>query len=258
MSAAYWVGLDYGPNLIATFEIGGVGKTKPDANFAYKGIAIRLDAGPGGVSRGNVWMMFDHDTMRLAAAWSGPGFINWRGINFDGSHGTHPRLVGNVHFANPVGPGWANPENDRFDDPRLRGRDDKPYGPLPRGWAHYKGLYHFGQRVIVSYTVGKASILETPGYELDSARNQAMVFTRTLNIGKTPLGYICKFPATPAWSARSPRHDIRRRPSSREACRPRPGSFSRASTSSSIGGPDAASAAASVETSIAATCRISS
>ena len=132
-----WVTMDYGPNLIATYEIGGVGKTKPDANFAYKGIAIRLDVGPGGVSRGNAWMMFDHDTMRLAAAWSGPGFINWRGINFDGSHGTHPRLVGNVHFANPVGPGWANPDTERFDDTRLRGRDDKPYGPLPRGWAHY-------------------------------------------------------------------------------------------------------------------------
>jgi hypothetical protein len=91
-----------------------------------------------------------------------------------------------IHFANPIGPGWANPENDSFDDPLLRGRDDKPYGPLPRAWAHFKGLYHLGQRVIVSYTVGKAAILETPGYELDSARDQAMVFTRTLNVGKSP------------------------------------------------------------------------
>ena len=124
-----WVTMDYGPNLIATYEIGGDGKAKVDANFAYKGIAIRLDAGPGGVSRGNAWMMFDHDTMRVASAWSGPGFMNWRGINFDGSHGTHPRIVGKIYFANPSGPGWANPENDGFDDLRLRGRDDKPYGP---------------------------------------------------------------------------------------------------------------------------------
>ena len=54
---------------------------------------------------------------------------------------------GEVHFANPVGPGWANPETGRFEDPRLRGRDGKPYGPLPRAWAHYKGLYHHGNQV---------------------------------------------------------------------------------------------------------------
>src|SRR5262249_10208722 len=139
--------------------------------------------GPGGVSRGNAWAMFDHDTLRLAAAWSGPGFMNWNGINFNGGHQVHPRLVGKIHLANPIGPGWANPENGRFDDTRLGGRDDKPYGPLPRSWAHYKGLYHFGQRVIVSYTVGKASILETPGYELTPTH--AMIFTRTLNVGKS-------------------------------------------------------------------------
>ena len=52
-------------------------------NFAYKGIATRLDPGPGGVSRGQRWMIFDHDTMRMAAAWTGTGFIDWQGIHFD-------------------------------------------------------------------------------------------------------------------------------------------------------------------------------
>ncbi len=59
-----------------------------------------------------------------------------------------------MHFANPVGPGWANPETGRFDDTRLKGRDGKPYGPLPRAWAQYKGMYHYGNQVILSYTVG--------------------------------------------------------------------------------------------------------
>jgi putative heme-binding domain-containing protein len=176
-----WVTMDYGPNLIATYEIGNDNK-----NFAYKGIAIRLDAGPGGVSRGSAFMMFDHDTMRMAAAWSGPGFMDYNGINFNGRHQVHPRLVGKIHVSNPIGPGWADPETGRFEDPRLRGRDDRPYGPLPRAWAHYKGIYHFGQRVIVSYTVGKAKILESPGYELDTTRSGAMVFSRYLNIGPSP------------------------------------------------------------------------
>lgn len=173
-----WVMMDYGPSLMATLEVGDKG------NFAYKGIAMRLDNGPGGVSRGRHWMMFDHDTMRMAAAWTGEGFIDWNGINFNGRHAIHPRLVGQARFANPVGPGWANPENGKFDDPRLRGRDDKAYGPLPRAWAQYRGVYHHGNQTILSYTVGDAKILESPAYE--TTPDGKVVYTRMLNVGKSP------------------------------------------------------------------------
>src|SRR5262249_28028242 len=102
-----------------------------------------------------------------------------------------PRLAGKVHFANPVGPGWANPKTGRFDDPRLRGRDGKPYGPLPRSGARYRGLYHFGNQVIVSYTVGRAEILEMPTHEVmrparGSSGGGRVAFARRLNIGKSP------------------------------------------------------------------------
>ena len=43
-----WATMDYGPSLMATYEVGG----GDPPNIAYKGIAIRLDPGPGGVSRG--------------------------------------------------------------------------------------------------------------------------------------------------------------------------------------------------------------
>jgi putative heme-binding domain-containing protein len=172
-----WVSMNYGQSLLATLEVGDKG------NFAYKGIAMRLDSGPGGVSRGRHWMLFDHDTMRMAAAWTGEGFIDWNGINFNGRHGVHPRLTGQVRFANPVGPSWANPETGRFDDPRLRGRDDKPYGPLPRAWAQYRGMYHYASLSILSYTVGDAQILESPAY--DTASDGKVIYTRTLNVGKS-------------------------------------------------------------------------
>ena len=64
-----WSDMDYGPSLINTYEVGDDG-----SNIAYKGIAIRLDSGPGGVSQGRQWMLYDHDTMRVAAAWSGTGY----------------------------------------------------------------------------------------------------------------------------------------------------------------------------------------
>ena len=183
-----WVSMNYGPSLMATLEVGDKG------NFAYKGIAVRLDNGPGGVSRGRHWMLFDHDTLRVAAAWSGEGFIDWKGINFDGQHQVHPRVVGNVRFANPVGPGWADPETGTFDDPRLKGRDGKPYGPLPRSWARYKGMYHYGNQVILSYTVGATQVLEMPAYEL--APGEKVVFTRTLNVGKSPRDLLLRVAPT--------------------------------------------------------------
>ncbi len=166
-----WVTMDYGPSLMNTYEVGG-----PGVNIAYKGIAVRLDAGAGGVSRGNRWALFDHDTMRFAAAWSGSGFIDWKGIHFNGQHQAHPMLTGDVHLANPIGPGWANPETGRFDDPRLKGRDGRPYGPLPKSWTHYRGTYHFGDQTIVSYTIGGTGILESFGAESTAT-------TRTLEIG---------------------------------------------------------------------------
>ncbi len=175
-----WVTMNYGPSLTYTYEIGN-----SETNFAYKGIAVRLDAGPGGVARGKAWMLFDHDTLRVAAAWTGTGFIDWNGIQFNGRHAVHPRLVGNVHVANPIGPGWADPETGQFDDPRLRGRDGRPYGPLPRKWAHYKGHYLHGDRVLFSYTVGDTAILETFGYETDPARGLDAIFTRSFEMGKS-------------------------------------------------------------------------
>ena len=162
--------MDFGPALFWTYQI-------EPGNIAQKGIAIRLDVGPGGVSKGRAWMIYDHDTMRLAAATTGD-FVDWKGIAFDGSHATHTSLTGERHFVNPVGPGWASPE-DTWDDVRLVGRDKRRYGPLPREWAHYEGLYLHGDRVVIASTIGGTRVLESPGWN-DS--NTAPVFTRTINV----------------------------------------------------------------------------
>lgn len=170
-----WATMDYGSSLINTYEIGTDGH-----NFAYKAIATRLDSGPGGIANGEYWMAFDHDTLRTAAAWQGKGFIDWNGIHFNGRHAIHPRVVGDVQFEN-VGPGWGNPETGSFEDPRLVGRDGRKYGPLPREWAHYKGLYHFGDKSIIKYTVGTTEVLEMPGVEVTANGPR---YTRSMNLGR--------------------------------------------------------------------------
>lgn len=176
-----WVTMNYGPWLMATYEVGDKG-----TNFAHKGIAVRLDPGPGGVSQGKQWMVFDHGTLRMAAGWLSdpsskePGFIDYDGINFNGRHQVHPHVVGQIQATNPAGPGWAHPITRSWDDPRTLGRDGKRYGSLPAEWGKFKGLYDYGERVVLSYTIGDTEILESPATE---TKHNTPLLTRTFCIG---------------------------------------------------------------------------
>ncbi len=190
-----WSDMDYGNFFINTYELVDA-ETGPkrfhsegpvpypdenylENNFAYKGIAVRLDKGSGGVSDGKAWMIFDHDLMRVAGGWTGEGFIDWQGILLNDQHETYPRTIGKLHFETPVGPAWANPANGSFDDPRFKARDGRRFGPLPKKWARYKGIYHHSDKIVIFYSVGDAQILESLGME---ELNGSTVFTRTLNI----------------------------------------------------------------------------
>ncbi len=169
-----WTAMDYGPSFFNTIEV-----SKDGTNIAQKGITIRLNSGPGGVESGSHWMIYDHDTMRVAGAWSGE-FINWDAIHFNGAHGRHPRVAGNVHFANRTGPGWGRPKDGNFDDnQRVLGRDSKQYGPLPRHWAQYRGMHRFGNATVLEYTVGQTKIFETPALKFI---DQTPVFQRLMEI----------------------------------------------------------------------------
>jgi hypothetical protein len=200
-----WREMDYGRFLIGTFEVAdepnraaAVQRTTqsadfvpPGANLAYKGIAVRLDPGPGGVAAGKAWVVFEHDTGRLAGGWTGDGFIDWEGINFNTRHVVRPRTIGDLQFALADGPGWANPATGTFDDARVTGADGRRFGPLPREWVRYRGLYRSGERVVVSYTVGDAAVLETHDLERLPTTN-APVMVRTLNIGRSARDLILR------------------------------------------------------------------
>ncbi|HAV62751.1 MAG TPA: hypothetical protein DCY13_10330 [Verrucomicrobiales bacterium] len=168
-----WKRMQFGPAWFWTLEV-------ERGNIAQKGIAVRLDRGPGGISRGNVWMLYDHDTMRAATAWTGDEFVDWKGIAFDGSHGTHTSIVGEKLFVNPPGPGWAKPGTRDFADNRPLDKAGTPYGPLDRDWAHYKGAYLSGDRMVIEYTVGGTRVREMPALEQSGS---ATVVSRSLNIG---------------------------------------------------------------------------
>ncbi|MDP3073911.1 MAG: c-type cytochrome [Opitutaceae bacterium] len=198
-----WRDMDYGPFLIGTFELADAARRAeaaklpfakldsltPDANVAYKGIAVRLDPGAGGVSAGKAWVVFEHDTARLAGAWTGEGFIDWDGINFNTRHVVHPRTIGEPQFETADGPGWANPATGTFDDARVVGADCRRYGPLPRAWLRYRGVFRLGQQTAVHYTVGDTAVLES--HDLESLAGQPVI-VRTLNVAKSSRDLILR------------------------------------------------------------------
>lgn len=137
-------------------------------NTAYKGLALRTGNGAS--------VLFDPDLLRMAAGWTG-GFITTRGIALNGENGPHPSIDGEQKFGTPPLPGWTTDTNN-FTDPR-----PEPYGPLPRGWAHWNGLYLVGNRAVLSYSVGGVTVFEEPS---SVTNNGAVGFVRTFRIGRMP------------------------------------------------------------------------
>src|SRR6202030_3099040 len=86
-----------------------------------------------------------------------------------------------IYFQTNPGPGWS--KGDNLEDPRKLptgpGAAKVPFGPLPREWAKYKGLYLHGDDVVFTYTVGEASLFEKPGIEKTGG---ATLLTRTFNV----------------------------------------------------------------------------
>ena len=134
--------IDYGPTLTHCIE----SSFPAPRTYAYKGIVIKLSED----ATNN--LCFDTDTLRVMCAWN-DGYMKLP-KGRDGLEG-HPVVQGNPIFGSLAGPGWA--KGDNFSDPRTN-----KMGPLPEGLARWTGHYMDGNDVILSYTVGKTTVLEKP------------------------------------------------------------------------------------------------
>ncbi|MBK8097360.1 MAG: hypothetical protein IPK26_09640 [Planctomycetes bacterium] len=150
--------MDYGPYLMTTFD------GRDQSEFTYKGVVVKLGAA-GAVA-------FDTELLRLSAAWT-DGFLHLRGTAYDGAHGPMPRLRGRKIAEVKFGPGWAKAGD--FADPRAI-----PYGPLPKEWGAYKGLWLHGDKVVVGYRVDDMEVLEH--YAAEGPQN-GQFLSRTLELG---------------------------------------------------------------------------
>ncbi len=153
--------MDLGPFFCATIKA-------PGANTTPKGIVVTV----GDDKR--AYVCYDEDLLRLSVGWTGD-WLKTGNYFKEFSHPQPPEVAGTPMFRTPPGlPGWI--KGDMFRDPRNLGQ-----GPLPKDYAHYRGVYRDGEKVTVSYSVGSMNVIESPAFV---KREDLGFFTRTFHIEK--------------------------------------------------------------------------
>ncbi len=132
--------------------------------IAMKGIVVTVGA------QKNAYVCYDADLLRVSMAWTGE-FLEFGETQNKIAWPPPPQVKGTPAFSVNSGPGWA--KEGSLVDPRANHQ-----GPLPKKWAHYKGLYQNGNQVVLSYTLGSTEVLDTPGFADQN------VFTRTIQFTK--------------------------------------------------------------------------
>ena len=143
---------------------------KNSGTIAMKGIVVTVGA------QKKAYVCYDADLLRVSMAWTGE-FLEFGDTLNKIAWPPPPQVKGTPAFGVSTGPGWA--KDGSLADPRLNQQ-----GPLPKTSAHYKGLYQNGDQVVLSYSVGNADVLETPGSPNEN------VFTRTIQFGKAAANQI--------------------------------------------------------------------
>ena len=171
--------MDYGPSLMATLEVGDTGQLRLQgdrraprhragrrvARPALDAVRPRHAARRGGVERRGVHRLERHQLQRPAPG--PPARRRARCTSPTRSAPAGPTRRPAASTTRACGAATASPTA------RCRAR-----GPS------YRGLYHYGNQVILSYTVGDAESWRCPPTRLTAERARSST-SRTLNVGKS-------------------------------------------------------------------------
>lgn len=164
-----WETMDYGPFLSMTLNLGKANNGSD--NPVLKATVVKL-----GDKTNPVCVAYDTETMRVAAVWEG-GFIDWKGVIFNGDHHAQPRPKGTVLYSEGETPFWS--PKKPFVDPRPDHR-----GPLPNDMFHFNGIYHYGDQVFFSYRAQGVEVYEQPAVE--KGEDGQPIFVRYISAWNPP------------------------------------------------------------------------
>ena len=162
-SAQWYEEMQIGPAWSNTFEDTFQGNKRA---AALKGILLDL----GGGHRA----LFDTETLRLVTAYEGAW--KWGGTPWTGQHGALVSLSDDKPIFNTAAlPGWADP-SDSFDDKR----EIPGFGNLKH--AAFKGYFRHGDKIVFSYDVNGAKIMETVTREGSTITRSFQVSSRAQDL----------------------------------------------------------------------------
>ncbi len=150
-----------------TLFSGTIRGPKVNDAIAMKGLVVTVGADK------DAYLCYDADLMRVSMGWTG-AFLEFGDTQNKIAWPPPPQVKGTPVFGNTASPGWQVGGSVADQRP-------KKQGPLPKQQAHYQGLYHFGDQVVLSYSVNGAGALELPGFKKVEGQQ---VFTRTIQFQK--------------------------------------------------------------------------
>ena len=165
------------PFISGSVDARKLGPGFPEDNIAARILAIQLGD--------SAYVGFDTDLLRWSVGWTGKFLpmvlmaqISYK--DFFNKNNRVATITGDPKIATGLYPGWSS-ERPVFED--VRPTPEEPslakWGPIPAEKGRWKGVFVYGDKAILNYSVGETNIFEMPG----SARfSDQRIFTRVFKI----------------------------------------------------------------------------
>ena len=158
------------PYIPTSIDARKLGADFPDDNQAARTLAVKVGD--------SAYVCFDTDLLRWSVAWTGKFLpmvlmaqISYK--DFFNKNNSVTTLTGVPKTATGLYPGWTTGKPD------YTGTSSKQpeWGPMPAEKGRWKGVYVYGERAILNYSVGHTNVFEMPG---SIGFDDQIAFTRTI------------------------------------------------------------------------------
>jgi len=165
------------PFISTSVDARKLGPGFPDDNIAARTLALQLGE--------NAYACFDTDLLRWSVAWTGKFLpmvqmaqISYK--DFFNKNNKVTTVTGDPKIATGSYPGWSVGKSVFEDNRPVKNIGKQPnWGPMPADAGRWNGVYVYGNKAILNYSVGKTIVNEMPG---SAVFGDQTAFTRTFNV----------------------------------------------------------------------------
>ena len=165
------------PFISTSLDARKLGVSFPEDNITARTLALQLGD--------STYACFDTDLLRWSAGWTGKflPMVSMAQISYKDFFNKNNKvttITGKPQIATGLYPGWSEKE-PAFEDirPAPERANEIKWGPIPAEKGRWKGVYVYGQKAVLNYSVGNADIYELPSS--DHFQDQT-VYTRAFKI----------------------------------------------------------------------------